>query len=535
MMQRNHQFNNLKLGIKLSLITNAQYRYEGILAGINLIDNTIILKNVKFFGYENRLPPHNNNNNDKENHDPNHDPDQQNNKIPIIGTIFDSITFWISSIHQIYPLNPMKSVNKSELNNKTMIKTNSSIRSHKEKRRQHTSLCYTPRDQRHLMGISSFKNKSTTRDLLNVNSCRDSSNQRTVHQSRILDSYFRRSRNVRPLLKQRNYMPMFQVVPHPGNFYKFGYPLTVQNPPFRILNNSIPPKFGHLGLRYFNNKQNRPMRIPNSGYRQHIQSSVNPYGMYVYLSPEMATTMQQRSTNFMTPRFRGTRRRVTEKKSTRNNRKVLSEEIDCTKPYDFEMANAELEAELAKMNLNTDEDSVNQENSEVDQTVCERPIPSTAANNASRLQTNPNTLSGESPSGVVSSTTANSTNVLISENKRSSESKETLSKGEYYVREKCFYDQISRSDGRPRGLTDPQSGRRKYKKLTSSHYDIGLSTPGKKSNANGTMTRIIRASSSKRERLLNFETFGPMATRRLYWPQRKSSSVPRNLLVSASA
>lgn len=106
----------------------------------------------------------------------------------------------------------------------------------------------------------------------------------------------------------------------------------------------------------------------------------------------------------------------------------MKEEIDCTKPYDFEMANAELEAELAKMNLNTDEDSVSQENSEVDQTVGEWPIPSTAANNASRLQTNPNTLSGESPSGVVSSTTANSTNVLISENKRSSESKETLSK-----------------------------------------------------------------------------------------------------------
>ncbi|VDP83193.1 unnamed protein product, partial [Schistosoma curassoni] len=125
-MQRNHQFNNLKLGIKLSLITNAQYRYEGILAGINLIDNTIILKNVKFFGYENRLPP----NNDKKNHDPNYDPNQKNNKIPIIGTIFDSITFWISSIHQIYSLNPMKSFNKSELNNKTMIKTNLSIRSH---------------------------------------------------------------------------------------------------------------------------------------------------------------------------------------------------------------------------------------------------------------------------------------------------------------------------------------------------------------------------------------------------------------------
>ncbi|CAH8602415.1 hypothetical protein MS3_00009286 [Schistosoma haematobium] len=531
MIQRNHQFNNLKLGIKLSLITNAQYRYEGILAGINLIDNTIILKNVKFFGYENRIPPHNDNNYDKENHDP----DQQNNKIPIIGTIFDSITFWISSIHQINSLNSMKSFNQYELNNKTMIKTNSSIRSHKEKYRRHNSLCYAPRDQKRLMGISSFKNKSTTGDSLVVNSRRDSSNQRTVHQSRILDSYSRRSRNVRPLLKQRNYMPMFQVVPHPGNFYKFGYPLTVQNPPFRLLSNSIPPKFGHMGLRYFNKKQNRPMRIPNSGYRQHIQSSVNPYGMYVYLSPEMATTMQQRSTNFMTPQFRGTRRRVTQRKSTRNNRKVLSEEIDCTKPYDFEMANAELEAELAKMNLNTDEDSVSQENSEVDQTVGERPIPSTAANNASRLQTNPNTLSGESPSGVVSSTTANSTNVLISENKRSSESKETLSKGEYYVREKCFYDQISRSDGRPRGLTDLQNGRRKYKKSTSSHYDIGLSTPGKKSNANGTMTRITRASSSKRERLLNFETFGPMATRRLYWPQRKSSSVPRNLLVSASA
>ncbi|CAH8592823.1 unnamed protein product [Schistosoma margrebowiei] len=507
------QLNDIKLGIKLSLITNAQYRYEGLLAGINLIDNTIILKNVKFFGYENRIPPNNN----KENHDPDHDPNQQNNKIPKIGTIFDSITFWISSINQIYPLNQYK------LNQKLMIKTNSSIRSQKEGHRQHTNLCYAPRNQRHLMGISSFKNKPTTEESLNVNNCRDSSNQRTVHQPRILNSYSRRSRNVKPLLKQRNYMPMFQVVPHPGNFYKFGYPLTVQNPPFRLLNNSIPPKFGHLGSRYLKKQQNRPMRIPNSSYKQHIQSSVNPYGMYVYLSPEMATTMQQRSTSFMAPRFKGTRRRVTERKSKRSNPKVLSEEIDCTKPYDFEMANAELEAELAKMNLNTDEDSVSQENSEVDQTVGERPIPSTAANNVSILQTNPNTSSGESPSGVVSSTTANITNVLISENKRSSESKETLSKGEYYVQEKCFYDQISRSDGRP-------NGRRKYKKSTSNHYDIG-----RKSNTNDTMTRINQASSSKRERLLNFETFGPMATRRLYWPQRKSSSVPRHLLVSASA
>ncbi|VDP43703.1 unnamed protein product [Schistosoma margrebowiei] len=553
------QLNDIKLGIKLSLITNAQYRYEGLLAGINLIDNTIILKNVKFFGYENRIPPNNN----KENHDPNYDPDQQNNKIPKIGTIFDSITFWISSINQIYPLNQYK------LNQKLMMKTNSSMRSQEQRSKQHTNLmdsgwqwnpgrafrpiwdssagctciselmftlglelsavrfkrhrCYAPRNQRHLMGISSFKNKPTTEESLNVNNCRDSSNQRTVHQPRILNSYSRRSRNVKPLLKQRNYMPMFQVVPHPGNFYKFGYPLTVQNPPFRLLNNSIPPKFGHLGSRYLKKQQNRPMRIPNSSYRQHIQSSVNPYGMYVYLSPEMATTMQQRSTSFMAPRFKGTRRRVTERKSKRSNPKVLSEEIDCTKPYDFEMANAELEAELAKMNLNTDEDSVSQENSEVDQTVGERSIPSTAANNVSILQTNPNTSSGESPSGVVSSTTANITNVLISENKRSSESKETLSKGEYYVQEKCFYDQISRSDGRP-------NGRRKYKKSISNHYDIG-----RKSNTNDTITRINQVSSSKRERLLNFETFGPMATRRLYWPQRKSSSVPRHLLVSASA
>ncbi|VDP69907.1 unnamed protein product [Schistosoma mattheei] len=144
MIQRNHQFNNLKLGIKLSLITNAQYRYEGILAGINLIDNTIILKNVKFFGYENRIPPPpppDTDNNNKENLDHNHDPDQQiNNKIPIIGTIFDSITFWISSIHQIYPLNSMKSFNQYELNNKTMIKTNSSIRNDKEKHRRYNSL-----------------------------------------------------------------------------------------------------------------------------------------------------------------------------------------------------------------------------------------------------------------------------------------------------------------------------------------------------------------------------------------------------------
>ncbi|CAI2731245.1 unnamed protein product [Schistosoma spindalis] len=518
----NNQLNYLKLGIQLSIITKAQYRYEGILAGINLIDNTLILKNVKFFGYENRIPQTN------DHHDHDHDDDlNHKNKIPIIGTIFDSITFWISSIDQIYPLNQIKLSN-----NKTIIQTNLSIRSNQERRKQYTHSCYAPRDKRRLMGISSFRN---TGDSSILNSRKDPSNQPTIHQPRIMDSYSRRNRNVRPLPKQRDYMPMFPVVPHPGNFYKFGYPLTIQNPPFRLMSNSIPSKFGHLGLRYFNKKQNRPMRIPNSSYRQHIQSSVNPYGVYVYLSPEMATTMQQRSTNFMAPRFRGTRRRVTGRKSARSNPKVRSREIDCTKPYDFEMANAELEAELAKMNLNTDEDSVSRENSEVDQTVSERPILSTAANNASRLQTNPNTLSGESPSGLVSSTTANSTNVLISENKRSSESKETLSKGEYYVREKCFYDQISRSDGRPKCPTDLHGGRRKYNKSTNSHYDISLSTPGRTSNTNNTMSRITRASSFKRERLLNFETFGPMAARRLYWSQRKSSHCPRHLLVSASA
>lgn len=524
----NKQLNQLTIGIKLLLITKAKYHYEGSITKINLIENTITLKNVKFLGYDHHLL--------LRNHHHDHNDDPNHHKIPTIGTIYDSITFWISCIDQMWPLKENMKLDRKKLNDPMNTTTNTTNNNNKEKQKQQkNTLGYAPRDQKRLVEISSIKNKPTTGDFSVVNRSRDPSNQRTVHKPRMLNTYSRRSRNMRPLPKQRDYIPMFPIVPHPGNLHKFGYPPIVQNPPFRLMSISNPPKFGHLGLRYRNKRQSRPMRLSNSSYRQHIRSSVNPYGVYVYLPPEVATTMQQRSTNFMVHRFRGTRRRMLERKATRINPRVQSEEIDCTIPYDFETANAELEAELAKMSLNTDEDSVSRENSEVERTIGDRPIPSMATNNASRLPINSNNLSRESSSGAVSSTTANTTNVLISENKRPSESKETLSKGEYYVREKCFYDQISRSDGRPRSPTNLQSGWRKYKKSTNSHYNSGLSTRGRTSNSSGTIGGNSWTSLSKRERQLNFETFGPMATKRPFWRQRRSSSVPRDLFVSASA
>lgn len=89
------------------------------------------------------------------------------------------------------------------------------------------------------------------------------------------------------------------------------------------------------------------------------------------------------------------------------------------------------------------------------------------------------------------------------------------------MREKCFFDQISRSENGTRG---PYSNNRGQQPSHPTHVVYG---------AVGGMSSIAAA---KRERQLNVETFGPMAARATFGSRRRpTGSVSRDFMVSASA
>ncbi|KAH8858544.1 FFD TFG box motifs protein [Schistosoma japonicum] len=512
MPKMNILLNNLKLGIKLSLITNAQYRYEGILAGVNLIEGTLTLQNVQFYGIENRLT----HTNTKEN---------VNNKLPTIGTIYDSITFWMTSIRYIWSVED-KTMHRNELNDKSVIKTTVLMNNGRGRRRYYNSWSGAPRNHKNFMKSNIFRNGSTTGNLSTVNSYKSLPNQCIVPQP--LTFYSGRGHNGRLLSNLGNYIA---IVPPPGNLHRFGSRLTTRNPSLRLVRNPIPPKIGQLGLRGCRRKQSQPMkRVLNSNNREYTAE----------------TTIQRRPNNFKALRVRGSRRHITER-GLRSNFTIQPDEIDCAKPYDFEMANAELEAELAKINLNTSEnysdtmleDSVNQGHLGIDQeqTISDginskQAISSSTSQEDSRLLTNGNGASVDSSAEGVNSSMHNNMNVCVAGKKSSTQSEGTLAKGEYYAREKCFYDQISRSEGGSRSFNDHQKRRGSLKESNNNHYVINPSTHGQGSGAKNTMVGI---NSTRTERQLNLETFGPIAGRTSLWRRRKSSSVPRALFVSASA
>ncbi|CAH8531380.1 unnamed protein product [Schistosoma turkestanicum] len=397
MSENELQLNNLSLGRRLSIITKAQYRYEGIIAGINLIEGVLTLQNVHFHGIENRKPP-----------DGTY---PIGDEASIVGTVFDAIAFRISNICQICPLNDEKSLRNESHNTAVHTKQAALDDSNRKRRRRQTTWYYAPTQHNGSTRTSSFRNKHTNADLSVVNTHRNSTNQRAIRQPPTLVTYSRKDRNGLSIPNQRDYIPVIPIVTHPPNIY----------------NKSAHP----FNTRYSNKKQNQHMRIPNNNYTHHIHnSSVNPYGgVYIYLPPQVPTTFQQRSFNFVAPPVRRTKRRVFERrKATTINSSVQS---DFTKPYDFEMANAELAAELAKINLNPDNDPpVSREHSTANKTastlvvgkvISERPITSTTTNDASRLSTSVNSpSSGDSPTGAVSSTTLNNMNEHITENKSSS-------------------------------------------------------------------------------------------------------------------
>lgn len=88
--------------------------------------------------------------------------------------------------------------------------------------------------------------------------------------------------------------------------------------------------------------------------------------------------------------------------------------------------------------------------------------------------------------------------------------------GEYYVREKSFFDQISRSEGGPRGGP-----------VNRSRNERGRFIRGFRSRNFG------NRNNARRERELNIETFGQPGNRTYY--NQRTGYVSRDLLVSATA
>ncbi|CAH8862507.1 unnamed protein product [Trichobilharzia szidati] len=542
------QINRLSLGTKISLMTHAQYRYEGTVVAINSIEGTLTLQNVKFWGTENRISPNGTNQNAE-------------NKEPAVGTVFDSITFWMSSINQMRLLDDMKT-EQNELGDKAVVKAAVAIDGSRGTGRRQRNWWYESGDQQRFMRVTT---PSASRNISNLSTTSNRfNNSSTQHvnmpQPRMLVSYPRRGRNQLGFLsRQMNYVPVVPIAPTTGNLHKSNHPTTIRNPPFRIMTTPIPPSIGP-----YTATRSTTGRKPSQTIRRNLSSNVRRYttqspinprgGVYVYLPPEVTTTYHPRSINLVQSRMGMNRRRITDRRGAPRGNVTAQSDIDCSKPYDFETANAELEAELAKINLNTDSVSseriqpqdhdslgIDQAASTGDGVACVKPPISSTLSDISVTAVSTNGASGDTSSGSVSSNIPNNTNeVHAAENQTSNETIGILAKGEYYVREKCFFDQISRSEGGPRGpMTSYQNGQGNYQYTSNSHYHANSSsaTLGHTTNASSNLVGVNSASAAaRRERQLNLETFGPMAARTTFISRRRpTGSVPRDMLVSASA
>ncbi|KAF5396573.1 hypothetical protein PHET_10413 [Paragonimus heterotremus] len=149
-----------------------------------------------------------------------------------------------------------------------------------------------------------------------------------------------------------------------------------------------------------------------------------------------------------------------------------------------------------------------------------------------------NGASGDSSIGAVTSTINSSaaesvTNVITT----NAEGYGLLAKGEYYVREKCFFDQISRSESGPRRHFSVNGTR--APNMQSTYGGVNSPRTGSFMNSgciSGSGPGFSIATAARRERQLNVETFGPIAARSTFAPRRRTNaSLSREFLVSASA
>ncbi|CAH8608821.1 unnamed protein product [Heterobilharzia americana] len=426
------QANRLLLGTKISLITNAQYRYEGEVAAIDAIEGTLTLQNVRFCGNENRILPSGTNQNGE-------------NKPPAIGNFFDSITFWISSISRILSLDDMKT-GQNELGDKTVLRATVSVDNRRDRGRSQRKWWYAFGDQQHFMKVNALGNgRAIGNASATINRFNSSSTQYIASQPRMLVSYPRRGRGVGLLLRQTNYVPVVPIAATPGNLHKPGLSATIRNAPFKLLTTPIRSRVGPFAPRGGGRKRGQSIgRNTNKNVRRFVPTAMNPRGgVYAHFPSEVATTYQPRSTNLVPSCMGINRRRIPERRGITRDNVSVQPEIDCTKPYDFETANAELEAELAKINLNVDavsvattrHDSVKEESFGVDQAAStgdeigsKRSVSSATSRTILTAATNENGASGDSSSAVVISTVRNNVDAHTTESQNPLESTGTLAK-----------------------------------------------------------------------------------------------------------
>ncbi|VDM19601.1 unnamed protein product [Hydatigera taeniaeformis] len=471
-LRRQSQFSSITMGSTVRLVTSVQYKYEGVVIALNSADMTITLKNVKFMGKEGQ---------------PNESPadKEETPKFPSIGTRFESITFWVSNIKKISVLNEAK-VN-SEIGDVAVKETSGA-----EKNTSPVKPIIVNRDSAAAAAAAVAPSVPA----------QDSNKERRSNRKPPPPAGNpRRGRNTEP---PRQAYIVYNTASVPG-------PVPTRGP------FSVPIREAPI--------ENRFTRRPgprNSRSRGPYTQPTRNGGLLLYLPPDLTSLYRSNGLNIIPQsNFKGLRsigrRRNYDRRSglTRGiSNQQADSEFDCSKPYDFETANEELKVELAKINLNSE--CVDGQNT-----------PSSGDGQVGSLSTGTSInyngkasdsgASGDSSTGIVNNGTESSTN---------SDGMQSLSRGEFYVREKCFFDQISRSEGGPRGPVGSGKSERGRPSQDRNRGQGGFNRYG----SAGSMSH------ARLERQLNIETFGQSATRSIYNQRRRPTGyVSRDILVSATA
>ncbi|EUB56118.1 hypothetical protein ECG_09515 [Echinococcus granulosus] len=465
-LRRQSQFSTITMGSTVRLVTSVQYKYEGVVIAFNSADMTITLKNVKFMGKDGQV---NETGADKD----------ETPKFPSIGTRFESITFWLTNIKKISVLNEAK-VN-SEIGDIAVKEAS-----------------------------GAEKNTSPAKPMI-VN--RDNG---TAATNPTQENNKERRPNRRPLPPTGN-PRRGRNTDTPRQAYIVYNTASVPAPVSTRGRFSVPIREAPMENRFARRLGPRSSRS-RAPYTQPTRNG----GLLLYLPPDLTSLYRSNGlniipqSNFKGPR-NGARRRNYERRNGPargvSNQQADSE-VDCSKPYDFETANEELKVELAKINLNSECADGQNTPSSGDRQVG-------SLSNETGINYNGKTsdsgASGDSSTGIVNTGAESSTNT---------NGFQSLSRGEFYVREKCFFDQISRSEGGPRGPVGSGKGERGRLKQDKSRGQGGSNRPGH--------TGIM--SHARLERQLNIETFGQSATRSIYNQRRRPTGyVSRDILVSATA
>ncbi|KAF8562440.1 hypothetical protein P879_10917 [Paragonimus westermani] len=303
MLDMGIQLNRLSLGEKVSLITGAQYRYEGVLAVINSIEGTLTLQNVRFWGTENRVAG----NATKQNSE---------NQVPVVGSVFDAITFWMSSIVQLCIVSEIKP-GVSDLGDRGVVKAEIALDGNRGRGKRLRNWWPSNGDPQRL-SLRSNPNTGMG-STFTIPVPMDPYQNLTVppmqsSQPRMLVSYPRRGRSGGITSRQASYVPVVPIISAPGGLRRSGCGPTIRGSSYCFLEAPIPP--GPRGLR---RKPGLPIQraVDNIDERRYGQNSLNQTGgVFVYLPPEIAAAYQSQGISLVPARPLINKRRAAESRGT---------------------------------------------------------------------------------------------------------------------------------------------------------------------------------------------------------------------------